>query len=107
MNTPTTEEPSEEFINDIRKMAQELKRVYQLAEQEYTPMVNHLIRSKCTDQREIERMLDYLLGCANYDPILLLFKRLCRYYYDLNPEAVATYVYAYRDMWEENEDETK
>ena len=103
MSDPTTDEPSEQFFDDIRKLAEELNKVYAMAEREYTPMVDHLIRSKCEDQREIERLLDYLLGCACYDPILVLFKRLCRYYYALNPEAVASYVNAYREMLEEEE----
>jgi hypothetical protein len=107
MSEHTINEPSEEFVNDIKELARVLIETYASAEKVYAPEVERLIRSKCIDQREIEQMLDYLLGCANYDPILVLFKRLCRYYYTLNPEAVASYVNIYREMWEENEDETK
>jgi hypothetical protein len=28
-------------------------------------------------------------------------KKLCRHYFKINPEATASYVYAYRDMWDE------
>ena len=35
---------------------------------------------------------------------LALFKSLCRYYYTLNPTATASYVYAYRDMWDSEDD---
>ncbi len=37
-----------------------------------------------------------------FDPAMLgLYKKLCRYYYDIDPVATASYVYAYRDMWDE------
>jgi hypothetical protein len=34
---------------------------------------------------------------------LSLYKKLCRYYFKINPEVTASYVYAYRDMWDEGE----
>jgi hypothetical protein len=38
------------------------------------------------------------------DPSMLdLYKKLCRYYFKIDPEATASYVYAYRDMWDEEE----
>jgi len=42
-------------------------------------------------------MLDY---CFN-EGMLLLYKKLYRYYFDINPEATAFYVNAYRELWEE------
>ncbi len=44
-------------------------------------------------------MLDFCFD----DKMLLLYKKLCRYYYDINPEATVSYVYAYREMWDEQE----
>ena len=35
-----------------------------------------------------------------------LFKRLCRYYYTLDPAATADYVHSYRGMWDSEGDET-
>jgi len=37
------------------------------------------------------------------DEVLVLYKRLCRYYVDIDPEATASYVHAYRKMWDEQE----
>lgn len=28
-------------------------------------------------------------------------KRLCRYYFDIDPEVTVSYVHAYREMWDE------
>jgi len=68
------------------------------------PVVQGIIRSRCRDQQQIERLLDRLLDCACIPEGLALFKSLCRYYYTLNPTATASYVYAYRDMWDSEDD---
>jgi hypothetical protein len=31
---------------------------------------------------------------------LLLYKKLCRHYYAIDPAASAAYVHAYREMWD-------
>ena len=33
--------------------------------------------------------------------MLLLYKRLCRHYFDIDPRATAFYIDAYRKMWDE------
>ena len=44
-------------------------------------------------------MLDFCFD----DAVLVLYKKLCRYYYDIDPEATVSYVNAYRDMWDKKE----
>jgi len=29
------------------------------------------------------------------------YKKLCRYYFEIDPRATTSYLYAYRDMWDE------
>ena len=62
--------------------------------------VDAIIQSgECGSQR-IELQLDYMLGLC-FDPaMLMVFKRLCRYYYGIDPAAAAGYVQAYREMWD-------
>jgi len=64
------------------------------------PVVRELILTRSQDMQKIEETLDHLLGSACIPEGLRLFKSLCRYYYDLNPAATATYVHAYREMWD-------
>ena len=33
----------------------------------------------------------------------MLFKKLCRYYWDIDPIATAGHINAYRDMWDSDE----
>jgi hypothetical protein len=73
----------------------------------YEAQVDEIIRKRITDENHIEHTLDSLLDLAGWsDEGLALFKRLCRYYYHLNPEATAFYVYAYRDMYDNLSDDS-
>lgn len=63
------------------------------------PVVQDLLHRQSRDAVEIERTLDTLLDCACMPEGLRLFKSLCRYYYPINPQAAASYILAYREMW--------
>ncbi len=54
--------------------------------------------------REIEHTLDHLLDCACIPEGLALFKSLCRHYYGINLTNTASYVQAYREMWDTEAD---
>ena len=47
----------------------------------------------------LDGMLDFGFDAA----MVGLYKNLCRYYFEIDPKATASYVYAYRDMWDEEE----
>ena len=62
--------------------------------------VNAIIQSGEQRTQRIEHQLDHMLGfCCDTD-MLLVFKRLCRYYDGIDPVATAGYVQAYREMWD-------
>lgn len=63
------------------------------------PSVNDIIRTKCRDVGHIEKTLDGLLGFCGHKPALTLYRRLCRYYFPLNPEATGFYVNSYREYF--------
>lgn len=52
------------------------------------------------DARHIEGTLDGLLDFCSYEPALRLYKKLCRYYFHINPNATVKYVDAYRELWD-------
>jgi len=45
-------------------------------------------------------MLDFCFDAK----VLDLYKKLCRYYFEIDPGATASYVNAYREMWDEGEE---
>jgi len=71
------------------------------AEAVYAAQVDDIIRRKCKDVRHIELTLTYMLDFCFDDRMLALFKKLCRYYYQIDPIATASYIYFYRDMWDD------
>lgn len=74
-----------------------------VAVQQYSAEVEAIINMKSRDSGRIERSLDGMLDFCFDDGMLMLYKKLCRYYYDINPEATVSYVNAYREMWDEQE----
>ena len=88
---------------EIKKIVMLHKQITEQALNEYAVLVNRLVLSETQDQSEIEHVLDGLLDFCYDDNILILFKKLCRYYYYINQEATAFYVNAYREMWNEKE----
>ena len=95
------------FKDRIIELAGSLSELYRRALVEYTPVVESIIRSKSRDIRHIEQTLVYLLDFSCDDEVLLLLKKLCRYYYAIDPVSTAEYVLAYRDMWDSDEPDDK
>ncbi len=48
-----------------------------------------------------------MLGFCFDEDMLLLFKKLCRHYFRIDPAATADYVHTYREMWDEEPNETR
>ena len=69
----------------------------------YKPKVEILINSNSNDKNEIEHTLDALCEVAFDNEVLLLFKKLCRYYYNIDPVATAQQIQFYREMWDNEE----
>ncbi len=96
---------NETLPESIRGLVERLQSLNRQAVREYTPVVESILRSGSRDIRHIEHTLDGLLDFCGYDPALVLFKRLCRHYRAIDPAATASYVHAYREMWDSEEKE--
>lgn len=68
-----------------------------------TPLVDSIVETNSQDIKLIEHTLDNLLDLAFDEYILILFKKLCRHYYAIDPHSATEYVLAYRDMWDEEQ----
>jgi len=88
------------LFQSIRGIAESLQSLNQQAVREYTPVVERILLSRSRDTSHIEHTLDGLLSFCGYEPALVLFKKLCRHYWELDPVATASHIYAYRDMWD-------
>jgi hypothetical protein len=107
MKAEATHEPAPALpdpdVAEIRALAATLHDLHRQQVAALSPIVQNLIRCQSRSAQEIERTLDHLLGCACIPEGLALFKALCRYYYAINPAATASYVHAYREMWDSEE----
>jgi len=90
-----------EISCELAKTRNQLSR---RAEQQYTFEVEALLKAQSRNPQSIEHVLDGMLDFCFDSAMLSLYKKLCRYYFKIDPEATASYVYAYRDMWDEGEE---
>ncbi|HCY01176.1 MAG TPA: hypothetical protein DG754_13645 [Bacteroidales bacterium] len=66
-------------------------------------ITDNIINSQITDVKQIELTLNYMLDFCYDERMLQLYKELCRYYWDINPQATADYINYYREMWDSDD----
>ena len=89
------------LVQRIGKLARGAQKLAREAAQQYSAEVEAILKAQSRDSRRIERCLDGMLDFCFDDEMLVIFKKLCRYYFDIDPEATVSYVHAYREMWDE------
>ena len=92
---------TEEELEGFKEFAESINKITEEAFIIYEAQVDEIYRNKVKDEKEIERVIDVLLGYCYDDKMLLLFKQLCRYYYEINPAVTYEYAYIFREMWDD------
>jgi hypothetical protein len=69
---------------ELRRLASTLRELPEMAFREYSPQVEVIVRSESRDVRTIEHLLDGMLSFCYDGKMLVLFKKLCRYYSQYN-----------------------
>lgn len=88
------------LFQSVSAIAELMQGLQAIAVAQYTPVVETIIATRSHDVRQIEHTLDGLLDFCGQEQALLLYRRLCRHYFDIDPAATTSYVYAYRELWE-------
>lgn len=70
----------------------------------FKPEVEKIINTNSRNTKAIEHTLDALCEVAFDREVLVLFKKLCRYYYNIDPMATAEYIQFYKEMWDSEEE---
>ena len=91
----------DDLVQSIGEIAHAGRRLARQAEKQYTLEVEDILRTRCRDPRRIEHLLDSMLDFGFDAAIVDLYKKLCRFYFEIDPKATVSYVYAYRDMWDD------
>lgn len=94
------EENTKKFLESIKQLMEEIALIHHKIYYEYKPEVENMIASKMTDDAAIQQLLDILLDHACNAEVLILYKKLCRHYFDINPHATVEYINYYREMWD-------
>lgn len=89
------------LIEELRPLVEARNHLARKAETGFAIQVDDITREGCKDPKRIEWLLSCMLDFCFDDSMLVLFKKLCRYYYTIDPDATASYVYSYRDMWDD------
>ena len=84
----------------IYRIAEHVVEIHQKAYEVYLPLVEYVC-SRIVSEAELSHLLDYLLGFACDEKILVLYKKVCRRYLYTYPDCIKFYVEAYREMWED------
>lgn len=85
-------------LYDMCKSIIELhKQRYVIVKSEIEKIIKDKVKDERYIQRKLDEMLDILLFYEN-DDSLLLFRRLCKYYFSINPMVTAQYITYYREQ---------
>jgi hypothetical protein len=96
-----TQARKKDILRRIGELARERQELARMAVSHYAMEVETILKAQSRGSLRIERCLDGMLDLCFHDEVLALYKKLCRYYFDIDHEAAAFYVNAYREMWEE------
>ena len=88
----------------IVSLAWSVRDLQQEAAQQYRPVVDEILRTDSRDATHIEHTLDGLLDFCGHEPVLAMYKQLCRHYWVIDLAATASYIDAYREHWDGTEE---
>jgi len=90
----------DKLLRSVSAIAEQMRGLQAIVVAQYTPVVGTIIATRSRDVRQIEQTLDGLLDFCGHEQALLLYRRLCRHYFDIDPAATAGYINAYRELWD-------
>ena len=96
-----TESKMDNLVQRIGELAEDSQKLARQAVHQYAAEIEAILKAQSRDSHRIERCLDGILDFCFDDGMLSLYKKLCRYYFSIDPEATVSYVNAYREMWDQ------
>ena len=96
------DDTSQDMDSDIKKIARMITDLNELAYNTYKPIVDDICARKAPGA-EVEHLLDHMVGICHDDRMTELFKRVCRKYLYLYPEMITSEIYAYKEMYEDDD----
>ena len=88
-----------ELARSLEPLVRSMKALNDQAVMAYQPLVDDICHRKAT-QKEVEHLLDFMFDFVGDERMLLLFKRVCRAYWQTCPESIAWYIMEYRKWYD-------
>ena len=88
----------------VRTIGESYVQLSEMAYEQYKPVAQDLC-SRIAPEDETEYTLDRMLDFCGSEKVLDLFKMICRKYIFIYPEMISSEIQAYREMYDNNEDE--
>lgn len=83
----------------VRSIPDGYQYIMQMAIREYTPLVKDICQ-RTASSNEVEHLLDYMFDFVGNNEMLLLYKQICRCYFDKYPEMIAWHIMEYRKVYD-------
>ncbi len=84
---------------EIMSLAKSLADNQEQAVAEYAPLVDDICNRKATE-KEVGRLLTWMLDFAHNERMLELYKKVCRTYFYTYPNTIAFYIMEYRKEYD-------
>ena len=94
-----------ELVEFIGGLAAEMQGMTDRALIGYKPVAEDIIAGRIEGENDIGYRLDFMLDFCYDDRVLALYKKVLRSLVEKYPALVVDYIHAYRDMWENEEEE--
>jgi hypothetical protein len=104
MSTITSNECKFDYYDSIKNIIDSRALLARQSEEYSKSEIDDIINTKCKDKQRTENTLDHLLDFCFDNDILILFKKLCRYYYQIDRVVTIQYVKDYKDIWDTEEE---
>lgn len=83
----------------VRSITSGYQNIMKMAIREYTPLVKDICQRKASPN-EVGHLLDYMFDFVGNNEMLLLYKQVCRCYFDKYPEMIAWHIMEYRKVYD-------
>ena len=93
-------ENHEPLFNEVKDIVSGIRALMDRAYQQYSSLVDAVIKDEITDINQIERIMDGLVDLGDDVRFIEIYRKLCRHVYNRYPQLVGEHVTMFRAQFE-------
>lgn len=94
------------LLQSVEELASQIRHLRDQAFQQYSALVQMVLREQISDTQSIEKIMDGLLDFCDEKRFIGIYRQLCRHVYYKHPMLVGKHIALFRAQFETNEDKT-